>query len=539
MSAGDVLKADETGDSPETAANTADETVKKPDAAASASVEGSQEDRDDDAWIDACRAEGTSESDDDDSVTAEAKAAGEKVKDFNAGVEELSADVEKLRLQNEDGKHDAVLADLTGRVEAMEETGTEAISKLGQAMGVIAERIDDLEDRAQETVFDRVAESASPSHKRSDVAPYIENAERELEAAKKSGPTDIFDRIAQAAESEFDESRGSTAQRVSKLVDDRRVGTKKWTPSKTVKARMEKLEAARLAAEASAAEAETKAAETTAKVSETKADTADSDLKAPQETKPEQVEETPVAEEKIVISRRDKQEHVEDESSDAAGVAEKTASDASDSTEDEADDAEALRIVPGARGRRRDRARKSRLDEDFEKIFEGEEGKPSIGSLRRKLRTGSQQAEAENTEETAKTEDTTEPSVTEETFGADAETAAPVAKAGFFARLFKRNPKPAVALKPKARAITSPHRIKDTATTSDATEAMVEAFEADEKDLGPALDFEDTEAKDDEKWEKVDSEVSEPRTSKTLVIGAMLVAAVGVGVFIYRAFLGG
>lgn len=517
MSAGDVLKAEETGEMPENADDLAVSAAEKTDVPAPEAAGVSLEDQEDDAWIDACRTEGTSLADDDTANGAEPADENDRNSDTEPSAE--------------DEQDDALLAENSRRIAAMEETGTEATSKLGQAMGVIAERIDDLEDLAQEGVFDRTAESSGKSAARGDVAPYIENAERELEASKASGPMDIFDRIAQAAESQFDESRGSTAQRVSKLVDDRRVGTKKWTPSKTVKKRMEKLEAARLAAEtdAEAAKSKIESPAETAETPETASGTAAAAVQAPQPT-PEPVAEKPDVEEKIVISRRDKQHLADEEAADAASVSEDTASGPDDHIDPEDEDA-ALRIIPGARGRRRDRARKSRLDEDFEKIFEGEEGKPSIGSLRRKLRVGSAQQDepADVAREEATVTD--EPSTTEEVFGAEAEAEAPATpqKAGFFSRLFKRNPKPAPVADegaPEAEA---------------ETEAMVDAFEADEKDDAPSLDFDATGTQDDE-WDQINSEDREPterRTSNVLIVGAVLVAATGVGVFIYRAFLGG
>ncbi len=305
----------------------------------------------------------------------------------------------------DDSQNEAVPSDLAEQGAAAKQTGDDAMSKFGHAIGALAENEDDLDDR----VLDFAAEMASPSSPRDEsVAPHIAAAERELERSKAaSGPVDIFDRIAQAAESQFDESRGSTTKRVSELVDDRRVGTKRWTPSKTMKQRMAKLEAARAAAAGDVppvtAETAAPATEPVAATPETEAPviaaSAPSSSTAtvvspdkPKAREPEAVvEAAPMTEEQsVTISRRGRQHDAEDEEVAAESV--EAVENAQ--VEDEPElDADGLRIIPGARGRRRDRARKSRLDEDFEKIFD-DEGKPSINSLRRKLRSGAAEEEA-------------------------------------------------------------------------------------------------------------------------------------------------
>ena len=517
MSAGDLLKADDAKTAP------ADEVDPNADAVGeeAGSLSESVEAQDDDAWLDACRDEIASGPEDAESASTNsdaveddeaAIAAGEDVKDFSDGVATLSADLEKLRRRNDDTEIDAALADLAKRIAAMEKTGNDAMSTLGQAMTAIADRIDDLEERSEQSAFDSAVEKANPSQRRDNVAPYIENAERELEAAKDGGGVDIFDRIALAAESQFDESRGTTAQRVSKLVDDRRVGTKRWTPSKTVKARMAKLEAARISAEEAAA-SETPSAKAAQPVT---------DAVAPPAPEAEKAEApaTPI-EDRVVISRREKQPPVEESIADET-VSEETAAEADAAALEEDDDA-ALRVIPGARGRRRDRARKSRLDEDFEKIFD-DDSKPSIGSLRRKLRSG---ASTDETAEPAETSETGDASVTEETFGAAATVTAPAAKTNLFSRIFKRKTAPTATV---------------TAEADDAADSMVAAFEVDEKDAPLDIPLEDsaTEAVDGEAWEQqvVENERRQRQISTPIIVTAIAIIAGGAGYFLYKTLFG-
>jgi len=159
---------------------------------------------DDDAWLEACRKdlhEDTSKSSD----TVHTRP------DSLSMPHQMSDDGDKL----------AARADSSDSELAIDKTGDDAMSKFGHAIGAVAERDEDFDDQS----LDYAAERANPSSVRDQaVAPHIAAAERELETSRGGGSLDIFDRIAQAAESQFDESRGSTAKRVSELVDDRRVG---------------------------------------------------------------------------------------------------------------------------------------------------------------------------------------------------------------------------------------------------------------------------------------------------------------------------
>ena len=463
----------------------------------------------DDAWMDACRKEIDPESTDEkESLAAD-----------NATTSAEHDDLEPLHHTSDVSEPTADGTDYDDRGMAIEKTGDDAMSKFGHAIGALAKSEDDLDDQALEFA----AKMAKPSSTRDEaVAPHIAAAERELERSKSSGPVDIFDRIAQAAESQFDVTRGSTTKRVSELVDDRRVGTKKWTPSKTMKQRMEKLEAARVAASGgtAAVAASTTADVETPVVEEPVADAAPIAASAPTSStativqpkadkKPEVIPmaaPAPMTEEqKVTISRKDRQ-------ADAEEAMETESEGASDVIADEDElDADGLRVVPGARGRRRDRARKSRLDEDFEKIFD-DEGKPSINSLRRKLRSApSEEAAAEQAAAAAKG------GVTEEHFGA---TAAETPKKGLFSRFLKKKDKTQIA---------------DLADAE--TDELVPEFEADTvSDLTDSFDVEDG-AEDD--WQTtVDNERKQKQIAMPIIGAGAFIALGGVGYFAYKFFLG-
>lgn len=229
---------------------------------------------------------------------------------------------------------------LNDRIAGSELRYDGALNKIGHALGVIAERIDGLETRITSKAINNVAMVAAPMRVEDEsVAPYIAQAERELAAKKEKGSMDIFERIAQAAETEFD-GKSNESRVLQNSTDGRRVGTKRWQPSKTVKKRMEQLEQAKLAGV-----------------------TAEAGGKAPENVRPEAIpthDDTPELGAALV-----EEEVLEEEFED---------------------DDSGLSVVPGARGRRRNRARKSRLDEDFENVFEESDAKPSIQSLRRKMR---------------------------------------------------------------------------------------------------------------------------------------------------------
>ncbi len=235
-----------------------------------------------------------------------------------------------------------------------------AMAKMGHALGVIAQRIDSLESRLTDQTISNVALAAAPPEVEDhSVAPYIARAERELKAQNGSGSMDIFDRIARAAETEFDDQAPSATTRViDNASDGRRVGTKKWQPSKTVKRRMEKLEKARTEVDEAEAPAPERAKPAARKLR--------TDLgPVPDETTPDTLPED------ADMSANPRQDTMADPVFDL---------------QEEDDDDSGLSVVPGARGRRRNRARKSQLDEDFENVFAEGEDKPSIQTLRRKMR---------------------------------------------------------------------------------------------------------------------------------------------------------
>ncbi len=265
---------------------------------------------------------------------------------------------------------------LHDKISDTEERYDDALTKIGHALGVIAERIDGLEGRFTSQTIANVAMATAPaaasapsfaslpsSHEPQlstptqiddSVAPYIAQAERELEARKESGPMDIFDRIAKAAETEYDGHSGATETKiVQNASDGRRVGTKRWQPSKTVKRRMEQLEKAKNGEITGDPSIDVMPEEPRSLRADVEEIT--SGVNAPRSAK-----------------------------TDTASVKAKPMLDLDEEIEE--DDDAGLSVVPGARGRRRNRARKSRLDEDFENVFEETEGKPSIQSLRRKMR---------------------------------------------------------------------------------------------------------------------------------------------------------
>ena len=508
---------------------------------------------------------------------------------------------------------------------ATEETDN-AMSEFGDSMGTLAAQTDDLDalDDFESSVglYDSPDDS-SGDEADSSVAPYIAQAERELEKTRSRSSHDIFDRIAMAAESQFDNARGSAMQRVTELVDDRRVGTKRWTPSKTMKQRMAKLEAARSAVE-SGETLETRKKRREAGQSVTAGETANVTDAGPLDTglvdtgavssdsvdtvtaasaaalgtaavaaaatqKPKA--ETAPAEdatrqsidenERVKISRRDRQAEAreQDESVEADDV--------SDFDEDE-EDVDGLRIVPGARGRRRDRARRSRLDEDFEKIFD-EEDKPSIRGLRRKLRSGAAGKVGDAEPSGAKDEDTATSARKAEARRelmqqAEGEVIDPPRR--IFARLFKKKPRnddaqssgflsgllgrsneaddasdvavEAVADSASVEAsdeadyaletenddaaaglfsrFRNARKAKKTHTDADEDE-LVAAFEADSAPLENPLDIAREEDGADEAWEQTldSSRQKSPLVSSIIGVGAIGIL-VGFGFFAYRYF---
>jgi len=454
----------------------------------------------DDAWMEACRAELHSNGDNDKSPAS---------KFLNAGVGQAA--LEPGRRQLDDSQNEADRAEFSVTDAAIEKTGDDAMSKFGHAIGALAERDDDLDDHA----LDYAAEMASPSPASSvrdeAVAPHIAAAERELERSK-AGPVDIFDRIAQAAESQFDESRGSTTKRVSELVDDRRVGTKRWTPSKTMKERMAKLEAARAAAtgdEAVATSESSVDAQAASAPSSSQATTVTPGATAKSAPATEEKVEAPaMAEDQTVtISRRSRQPEVEETiETESAGAAEAEA-------EAEEEDPDGLRVIPGARGRRRDRARKSRLDEDFEKIFD-DEGKPSINSLRRKLRSGAADEDSADGETTG-SGGTEQLAQTADEIGGEP-------KKGLFSRLLKRN------------------KVEKVEPADVDEDDLVAAFEADgATDSSPITDNAELEMAEDDDWQDaVETKRKQTQIALPIIGLGIAILLTGLGWFAYKFLFG-
>jgi len=223
----------------------------------------------------------------------------------------------------------------------------------------------------------------------------------------------------------------------------------------------------------------------------------------PQAEKP-----TAAADEKITISRRDRQPDIEDSIETESAGAEETAEVAHE-------DEDGLRVIPGARGRRRDRARKSRLDEDFEKIFD-DEGKPSINSLRRKLRSGAAEgADGENEllDEAGQAVGTTED------FSAEQDEP----KQGFFSRLLKRNK----VEKPELDDVDE--------------EELVAAFEADRaKDNTPVFKKSKREVAEDDVWQDAAETTRKQNQIALPIIGAgAAILLGGLAWFAYKFFFAG
>ena len=454
------------------------------------------ESMEDDAWLEACRKE-LHEDADEPSITAETRP------DSLAMPHQMSDDGDQLATRSE----------LSDHAVAIDKTGDDAMSKFGHAIGALAEREDDFDDQS----LDSAAELAKPSSIRDEaVAPHIAAAERELETSRSGGGSlDIFDRIAQAAESQFDESRGSTAKRVSELVDDRRVGTKRWTPSKTMKQRMEKLEAARAAASGDApAPSEPNTASdsaVTAAVAASAPTSSTATMVTPKSDKSAKAEEKADAELMAEEQRAAMAQPVTEEQAqtEAATTAEAVAE-----PEEIADDAaDTLRLIPGARGRRRDRARKSRLDEDFEKVFD-DDGKPSINSLRRKLRSS---ASAE----------TEAGAVADESAGTDgvagAEADAQPKKKGLFSRL----------LQPKAKQPSEQQVETDVETEEDD---LVAAFEENSQPLGEKSDIEALDS--DDLQAALETERKQRNIAMPIIGTGIIIGLVGIGWVAYRAMFG-
>ncbi len=454
------------------------------------------ESMEDDAWLEACRKE-LHEDGPEPSGTAKTRP------DSLSTSHQMSDDGDKLATRSE----------LSDHAVALDKTGDDAMSKFGHAIGALAEREDDFDDQS----LDYAAEIAKPSSLRDEaVAPHIAAAERELETSRSGGGSlDIFDRIAQAAESQFDESRGNTAQRVSELVDDRRVGTKRWTPSKTMKQRMEKLEAARAAAAGDAptqtGSSAASSAATTAAAAASAPSSSTATMVTPKSSKSDKAEDRADAE---LMAEEQRAASAQPAAEEQAQTETAKTGEVGFEPEGIADDAaDTLRLIPGARGRRRDRARKSRLDEDFEKVFD-DDGKPSINSLRRKLRSSaSAEAEAGAIDGESATGDN----------AVGVEAGAQPKKKGLFSRL----------LQSKAKQ-TSENPVD--ANVAAEEDDLVAAFEDNSQPLGgksdvDALDTEDLQA-------ALDTERKQRNIALPIIGTGIFIGLVGLGWVAYRFVFG-
>jgi len=362
------------------------------------------------------------------------------------------------------------------KIAASEERYDGALNKMGHALGMIAQRIDSLESRMTDQTIANVALAAAPPEiEDPSVAPYIARAERELKARKESGSMDIFDRIAQAAENEFDDrpDRGGTPV-LANATDGRRVGTKKWQPSKTVKRRMEQLEKSRAGAPGDA---------------------------APRPAAP------PLQADAHPGPALDPE--------DFAAQADAPQATPEPVFDPEEEDDSGLSVLPGARGRRRNRARKSRLDEDFENVFVEDGDKPSIQSLRRKMRE--RPADEPETEEPEKTG----------------------MLSGLLGRKSARKAAPAV---PDPASLDDVHDDEEDllAAFDDPGEEVLKAPKRSKnnKHVDVDVDIEDDDDEydaDEDAWHDEDAGSGSKRKP---LIYALIVAAAGAGVFAWKTFLG-
>ena len=361
---------------------------------------------------------------------------------------------------------------LGGKIAASEERYDGALNKMGHALGMIAQRIDSLEARMTDQTIANVALAAAPPEiEDPSVAPYIARAERELKARKESGSMDIFDRIAQAAENEFDDrpDRGG-AQVLANATDGRRVGTKKWQPSKTVKRRMEQLEKSRAGAP---------------------------DDAAPRPAAP------PLQADAHPGPALDPEDFAAQ--ADAAQATPEPVFDP------EEEDDSGLSVLPGARGRRRNRARKSRLDEDFENVFVEDGDKPSIQSLRRKMRE--RPVDEPGTEEPEKTG----------------------MLGGLLGRKSARKAAPAM---PDPASLDDVHDNEEDllAAFDDPGEEVLKAPKRSKNNKHVDIEDEDDEYDaDEDAWHDEDAGTGSKRKP---LIYALIVAAAGAGVFAWKTFLG-
>lgn len=347
------------------------------------------------------------------------------------------------------------------RVKSNEERYNSALSEMNRLMGIVANRMEKLENRVEErvSVMGQVTNSAVSNENEYDelpaddsVAPYIANAEREIRQ-NRSGGGDVFDRIAAAAGAQYDASRSTDRIKIADTSNGNghRVGTEKWTSSRTVARRMQRLQAAKeheqahesfeadtdmplsgykgdqgqelahsqgqnaayeapeqfeqeieAAHEKAQEEAIAKAAEESARSEEAKAQAAaaqptENVIAAEQELAQQEPAQAAQSqnEDQASVSENTDFSFGDANDADETGIAEEAAAPTPDTDEthnDEEDDGDLI-VIPGARGRRRNRARKSKVDQEMEALFsEGDADPNSISGLRRKLRDTDAQA---------------------------------------------------------------------------------------------------------------------------------------------------
>lgn len=419
-------------------------------------------------------------------------------------IEEASAERENAAASPNLDSALAAMEALALRVAATEQRNDELLSKIRHAIGVVGQRIDAMEDRIaapapqpaelpEAPLFSQPEMphgytmpldpllTPEPEANESGVAPYIANAEREIRAKREAKPLDIFDRIAAAAETEFDNSREASVSVIEEVNSGRRVGTRKWSPSK-VKKRMEALE--KVSAETQSAAKPTPAGTFSIGAAQKTADTA---------------ADAPSASAAALSSAQ-----TAPDTDGAASMSEPLSEPAEG--QDAMDDS-ALSVVPGARGRRRERARKSRLDDDLENVFEEEGGANPMKSLRRKLRD----APVDGVPQPAEGE---------------AAQVASTPKSGILSKLIGKKKPAADELAPSALPVEAPDlAIPQTEFAADPGFDAVPDFDDDLDDADLMSAFDD---------EFADDESRKPASSKkrlAVLAGGAVAAAAGAGWF--------
>ena len=170
--------------------------------------------------------------------------------------------------------------------------------------------------------------------------------------------------------------------------------------------------------------------------------------------------------------------------------------------DDEEDDS-GLSVVPGARGRRRNRARKSRLDEDFENVFGEDDGTPSIQNLRRKMRQ----------------QPTDEPQVEEKQ------------KASLLGGILGRK-----SAKKTAPTINDPIEPDAAEPSADLDELELDHEYSQDPTVSTQRKSVEIDDEDDEEWD--DEEPGEASSMRKPLIYAVIALAAAVGFFAFQKFMG-